>query len=104
MKFIVVNIFSGNFIVATARVGLINDSIHQVELSNDQYMPVSPVIAEAQRKFWTQEYQRLGWDFTPESMIAKAVGMELMHRDYVHESVCDWMDTMFEDRMEAAGF
>jgi len=104
METIVVDIISGDWKIETAVVQLDQGAIVDVQLQSGYYHPVSATSAEVQRKFWTKEYERLGWAFTNEQMIAKAIGTLLLAVNYVHEPEDSWIDAAFEDRYEMAGF
>lgn len=104
MQTITLDIFSGDWKINTAVVGLEDGKIRSVELLDPRHQPVGAHSAEVQREFWTGEYVRLGWTTTPETMIAKAIQVLLVDVDYVHESEDAWLDSAFDDRMILAGF
>ena len=104
METITVKITSGNWTIETADVQLQQGKIVGVQLHSNTYLPVHAYTAEVQRAFWTSEYTRLNWAFTPEQMIAKAIGTLLVAVDFVHEPEDNWIDAAFEDRYEMAGF
>ena len=104
MQTITVNITSGNWTIETAVVQLKEGTIVGVELQSGMFHPVHAYSAEVQRKFWTSEYTRLNWAFTPEQMIAKAIGTLIVDVNPVHVSEDNWVDAAFEDRFEMSGF
>jgi len=104
METIVVDIISGDWKIETANVQLQDGKIVAVELHGNYYKTINPTTAEVQRAFWVEEYKRLGWVSSNEQMIAKAIGMELIAHNDVHEPEDSWIDAAFEDRYENAGF
>jgi hypothetical protein len=104
MNIITVDIYHGDWKVEEATVSLVDDKIHDVKLSGNDYLPVNVLVIEAQRSFWTEEYKRLGWNFTQKETIARAIGMELIHKNEQHLAEDFWLESAFEDRMDMAGF
>jgi len=104
MSKLFIEIFSGDWIIETADVQTVDGKIVDVTLHSGRHQPVNASTVESQRKFWTEEYTRLGWTFTPHQMIAKGIGTMLIDVNIVHESEDHWIDAAFEDRHEMAGF
>ena len=101
----IINVYSGQYIIETAEVVLVDGKINSVELKSGKYNPVNPAHVQTQVEFWTKECQKHGWSTETDEMIGRGISICLYEIEPVHTGSEDyWLDSQFEDRYEMAGF
>jgi len=95
----IIPIRQGNWVVATATISADGDVVVGVDIHGDDYITPSATSVEITRKFWTQEYNRLGWSRGWDETVMTAVATHLhLKSQQPHEAEDDWLDMAHEDK------
>jgi len=93
-----INIMCGQHVIETATITSINDVVINVTCHGDRHLLVRASTVETLRKFWCQEYQRLGWSRSWAECVMTAVSNVLVDPSTPHVDEDHWIDSAHDDR------